>query len=76
MFCFDTGVGALKKQGYSIFRLPREDVDPLQLVMRVGQRYEQIGELNSLLTSRTNALPEDSSRNKVCRDQRNGYPPH
>jgi hypothetical protein len=58
MFCIDTHVGALKKQGYSIFRLPREDVDPLQLVMRVGQRYERLGGLTSLLTSRTNGVPE------------------
>ena len=60
MFCSDTHIGALKKQGYSIFRLPRDDVDPLQLVIRSGPRYERIGEVSSLLTSRTNLVPEIS----------------
>jgi hypothetical protein len=53
MFCSDSHVAALKKQGYSIFRLPRADIGPLQLVTRVGHRYERIGQLSSLLTSST-----------------------
>ena len=40
----------LKKFGYSVVRLPRATVEPLQLVVKNGNRYRSIGKLTTVFS--------------------------
>lgn len=58
MKCKDNSITFLKSLGYSIVRLPRAGINPLQILIRKGNTLETLGELSTLLTSGSSiALP-------------------
>ncbi|WP_316738369.1 S8 family peptidase [Pedobacter aquatilis] len=58
MTCSDQSLKYLKEFGYNVVRLPRADIQPLQLFMKKGKILEPIGELADLLISGGNiSLP-------------------
>jgi hypothetical protein len=54
MSCNDPYLEALRSLGYSVIRLPRADVAPLQLLAKRGDTLDRIGELATVI------LPGDS----------------
>jgi hypothetical protein len=49
MWCSDPLLDALKSFGYSVVRLPKADIRPLQVLARHGKDFDRLGELGSLL---------------------------
>jgi hypothetical protein len=64
MWCSDPSINYLQSLGYSVIRLPKEDVKPLEILMLYRKDLERIGELSTLLVSGSHiALPPVSQNN-------------
>jgi hypothetical protein len=56
--CSDPFLTYLKSFGYSVVRLPKVDIKPLQILMKRGNDLERLGELTTLLVAGSNiSLP-------------------
>jgi hypothetical protein len=49
MSCSDPSINYLQSLGYSVIRLPKADVAPLEILMRQGRDLERLGLLSTLL---------------------------
>lgn len=57
MLCTDPFIQTLKDAGYLIIRLPRADVQPMQIFVREGKELESLGELTTVLVAPPGAEP-------------------
>jgi hypothetical protein len=58
VWCNDPILTMLKSAGYSVVRLPKADIRPLQLLSRTGKDLDRLGELSTLLVAGSKvALP-------------------
>lgn len=65
--CPDPFVKALKMAGYNIVRLPKADIQPLQLLYKNGDDLERLGAVTRLLTAGDNiAVPALSLDTRVA----------
>lgn len=49
MFCKDPYISYLKEFGYNVVRLPKANIHPLQIVVKKGGIFENIGTISTLL---------------------------
>lgn len=49
MFCKDKSVSHLNEQGYNVVRLPREKINPLQVLCRVNDGLEILGDIRDFV---------------------------
>lgn len=49
MFCKDKSVSQLNEQGYNVVRLPREKINPLQVLCRTNADLEILGEIGDFV---------------------------
>lgn len=70
MFCNDPYITYLKSFGYSVIRLPKADIKPLQVLSRQGKDLNRLGDLASLLVSGSNVplppLSENVRAANIC----------
>lgn len=57
MWCADPYVQMLRRRGYCLVRLPREDLRPAQVLARMGGELQSIGKLGTTFTPGEAALP-------------------
>ena len=57
----DTSITYLKSLGYSVLRLPRADVLPLQVLLRKGKDLVRLGHITELMQEGSVPPPEVSS---------------
>jgi hypothetical protein len=55
--CSDPLVEKLREQGYNPVRLPRADIQPLQLLAKSGRDLSRLGPIEAVLKSVTEPLP-------------------
>ncbi len=63
MWCTDPAITYLKSYGYSVVRLPKPDIRPLQILADQGSDLDRLGDLSTVLKSKTIAMPAVSSDN-------------
>jgi hypothetical protein len=59
MWCSDPFLNSLKSLGYSVVRLPKADIRPLQVLVKRGKDLDRLGEISTLLVQGATApLPQ------------------
>ncbi len=64
MWCSDPLLNALKASGYSVVRLPKADIRPLQVLQKRGKDLDRLGELTTLLVPSVGATLPGVSANQ------------
>jgi len=60
----DQSITYLREHGYSVVRLPRSDIQPLQTLIRAGKKdLQRSGELKDIMVAGKNPLPALSANN-------------
>ena len=65
MRCTDPAIDYLKSYGYNVVRLPKPDIKPLQILADQGSYLSRLGDLSTVLESKTVAIPSVSSDNQA-----------
>ena len=61
MLCSDPFLSYLKSYGYSVIRLPRLDIAPLQLLVQQGRNLDRLGDVSYRFHSGSKGEPSPAA---------------